>query len=158
MSALPWFMRRFGRVSEAEWLTLAADFRGIPHQVEAMWSRHNLRDPAEWFVYPKGSTTLRDVQLFRAIATRAAARLDRPWWRRGGRGVLATDPVDRWLNVAAVLAAPGDDIRGTSTALGVRHASGAVDDVVQLSVVACNRLASGDMPSHYRGPMWWDHG
>lgn len=132
-----------------EWTAQVERFRAISPKLEALWNRYSGAPRVDWSLYPKEGATVRDRELFQAEARRASKLFLRslPQRVRLGRWI-GRDRDDIWLDIIATMADPLSSIRfGGGRSFGVETPGGAMNDVAGMSVVACSRLAAGEMPA-----------
>lgn len=130
-----------------EWTAQAERFRAISPKLEALWSRYAGAPRLDWSLYYKDGATVRDRDLFDAEAKRASKLFLRslPQRVRFGRWI-GRDRVDVWLDIIAMVD-PLSDMKISGQSHGVKTEGGVMNNVAEMSVVACSRLASGEMPA-----------
>lgn len=131
-----------------EWTSQTERFRACSSKLEALWNRYAGAPRVDWSLYHKDGGTVRDRELFDAEAKRASKLFLRSLPQRASLGRwIARDPVDVWLDIIATMASPMSDMKFSGRSFGVETTGGAMNDVAGMSVVACSKLASGEMPA-----------
>jgi hypothetical protein len=131
-----------------EWTAQLDRFRACSPKLEALWNRYAGAPRVDWSLYHKEGASVRDRELFEAQAKRASKLFLRslPQRIRLGRWV-GRDPDDIWLDIIATMASPLSDMKFSGRSFGVETTGGVMNDVAGMSVVACSKLASGEMPA-----------
>lgn len=143
--------RRLGPLDAATWLALGREFSAVRGKINGAWTRHKPHEAATWTLEARDGASGVDVKHFDAVARLAARHLARPRFR-WGRALSDAELLDRWLNVAAIMADPERGFHGSGRSFGVPRIHAEANDVSRASVVVCAMLAAGDRPDHYFGP------
>jgi hypothetical protein len=140
--------QRIRPATAKEWVELADRFGTTSPNVYSIWNRFEGAPRADWWLYHQEGATVRDRDLLQAEAKRAAQLYLRSLPQRLRVGLwIGRDVEDVWLEVITALVHPRSDVKLSGRSFGVNTEGAVLENVAEMSKVACMKLAAGEKPA-----------